>query len=254
MKKTVITLFALIALTTKTFAWAKEGHQMVAEIAEYYLDKSVKDSINKYLDGTTFEEAATWMDEIKSDHHNDYMKPWHYINIEKDATYVASDEKNIVTVLQLVIDSLQHRSGQAPEEIAKNIKMLFHLVGDLHQPLHVGYGDDRGGNSVHVTYLGKSKKNLHQVWDETIIHSQKIKMEDCIAMANGLSAADLKAAKKVDVLVWMNESRALLPSVYAFREDNITKTYIKKNTPVIKRQLLYGGLRLSTILTHIFSK
>jgi hypothetical protein len=253
-KKAFIIAFALLALTTKIFAWGKEGHQMVAEIAEYYLDKSTKDSLNKYLDGITFEEAATWMDEIKSDHHNDYMKPWHYINIEKDATYVASEEKNIITVLELIISQLQNRSGQTAEEINRNIKMLFHLVGDLHQPLHVGYGDDKGGNDVHVVFEGKSKRNLHQVWDETIIQKQKINAEDCIYLAKKLSAADIKARKHIDVIGWMNESRALLPNVYAFTGENIGKSYVKKNTPVIKRQLLYAGIRLAAVLEQAFKK
>jgi energy-coupling factor transporter ATP-binding protein EcfA2 len=251
MKKTIITVFAIIT-SLNIFAWGKEGHMLVADVAEQFISKSVKDSVTKYLDTLTLEEAAVWMDEIKSDHRNDYMKPWHYINIEQDATYVKTDEKNIITMLELIIAELQDRSKLTKEQIAKNIKMLFHLVGDLHQPLHVGYGSDKGGNDVHVKYLSKAKTNLHHVWDEDIIHSQHIDMEGCMAMANKLSPAERAEKKKIDVITWMNESRALLTNVYAFTGENISKTYVKKNTPVIKRQIAFAGIRLAAVLDKIF--
>jgi hypothetical protein len=130
--------------------------------------------------------------------------------------------------------------------------MLFHLVGDLHQPLHVGYGSDKGGNDIHVVYLGKAKKNLHHIWDEDIIYSQKIDMESCMVMASKLTPAEFKEKQQINVITWMNESRALLPNVYAFTGDKISKTYVKKNTPVIKRQIAYAGIRLTTILGKVF--
>ena len=54
-----------------------------------------------------------------------------------------------------------------------NLKVIFHLIGDLHQPLHTGYASDRGGNTKSVRYFNKST-NLHYVWDELIIKSEKI--------------------------------------------------------------------------------
>ena len=76
-------LLLLITVTTKTFAWGSRGHAYVAEVAFHYLDSQTKKNVMNYLDGMSIEEAANWMDAIKSDHTNDYMKPYHYIDIEK---------------------------------------------------------------------------------------------------------------------------------------------------------------------------
>lgn len=253
MNKKTIIVIAILSLFSKVgLAWGKEGHQIVAQIAQQFIGGPGRDTINYYLNGISFEEAATWMDEIKSDHSYDYMKPWHYINIEKDATYVKSDKKNIVTVLEFVISQLKHRSKLSKEEIEINLKMLFHLVGDLHQPLHVGYGSDRGGNDVHVKYLGKTKANLHYVWDEKIIQTQHITFDSCMALANKLSAAEIKAYQKIDVVSWMYSSRDLLPNVYAFTGSNLSKNYIKKNASLIKRQLVIAGIRLAAVLNTAF--
>lgn len=253
MNKKTIIIIAILSLFSKVgLAWGKQGHQIVAQIAEQFIDGPGRDTINYYLNGITFEEAATWMDEIKSDHTYDYMKPWHYINIERDATYVKSDEKNVVTVLEFIISQLKHRSKLSKEEIETNLKMVFHLVGDLHQPLHVGYGSDRGGNDVQVKYLGKTKANLHYVWDEKIIQSQHITFDSCMALANKLSQAEMKAYQKIDVVSWMYSSRDLLPNVYAFNGSNLSKNYIKKNASLIKRQLVIAGIRLAAVLNTAF--
>lgn len=91
MNKKTIIIIAILTLFSKVgLAWGKEGHQIVAQIAQQYIGGPGRDTINYYLNGLSFEEAATWMDEIKSDHQYDYMKSWHYINIERDATYVVN--------------------------------------------------------------------------------------------------------------------------------------------------------------------
>ncbi|HEX7412627.1 MAG TPA: S1/P1 nuclease, partial [Bacteroidia bacterium] len=107
----------------------------MAEIAKLYLDKGVEEQVQKYLGSTTFEEAAVWMDEIKKDHSYDNMKPWHYINIDKDKTYVKAEEGNVVIELEKSIALLNNKKALKEDEINTNVKILFHLVGDLHMPL-----------------------------------------------------------------------------------------------------------------------
>ena len=65
------------------FAWGRTGHHLIAEIAASIMNESAKANVQKYLGNISFEEASVWMDEMRSDHQYDYMKPWHYINIEK---------------------------------------------------------------------------------------------------------------------------------------------------------------------------
>jgi len=253
MKKIVFLAVAALALNIPTAsAWGNKGHKIVAKLAKLNLDKSIVDSVQFYLGDTSFEEASVWMDEVRSDHNYDYMKPMHYVNVEKDKTYVQVSDPNIVNELNIVMNELQTRKGRSKEDIKKDLMILFHLTGDIHMPLHAGYSTDKGGNSVDVEFLGFGS-NLHKVWDTNIIEDQKITADDCLIYINGLTGKEKKSIQTLNVIDWMNESRALLGAVYAVTDNKIDQAYIAKNTPVIEKQLSKAGLRLATALNAIFN-
>ena len=252
MKKIVwLTAACLLVNMSPALAWGNKGHKIVAKLAKTYLNKGVADSVQYYLGDTSFEEASVWMDEIRSDHAFDYLKPMHYVNVEKDKTYVTVTDPNIINELDRVLKTLQGRKGISKDEIKKNIMELFHLVGDLHQPLHAGYSGDKGGNAVDVDFLG-FQSNLHKVWDTNIIEEQKITVDNCVAYVNTLSAKDKKEIQVINTITWLDDSRALLANAYAFKNNTIDQNYVVNNTPVIERQLSKAGLRLASALNQVF--
>ncbi|MFP5040129.1 S1/P1 nuclease [Parasediminibacterium sp. JCM 36343] len=254
MKKTIITLFVIASLFSMpkiSFAWGARGHRLVAEIAFHYLDDSTKDIVKHYLRKTSIEDAATWMDENKSNSYYDFMRSWHYVDIDRDSVYHVSSEKNLLTVLNSVIASLKHRENLSDSKIKEYIMMAFHLIGDLHQPLHTGYTEDKGGNTVQVTapaYAG----NLHGFWDTDIIESQNITLDDCIKMYDSFTPVEIKRIQRINVLSWMNESRSYLDRVYDFKDGTIPQSYVDANAPLVKKQLLIAGLRLASVLKEVF--
>ena len=253
IKKNLLSI-TLLVFYLSAFSWGKQGHLITGDIALIATKKAVQDSVNKYLAGTKWGEAATWMDEIRSNHSFDYMKTWHYINVEKDKTYVKTEEKNVINELEYIIDQLtNHRKELSPDGISMDLKILFHLVGDMHQPLHVGYGEDKGGNTINVDFLGRPT-NLHKVWDSEIIQEKQITTASLEELYKKITPAELEKINKIDVVEWMNENRALLPSVYDFKNTTINQEYIDKNTDMIKKQLLYSGLRIAAILNKAFGK
>lgn len=252
--KTFRFLVVLVVLNIQlSYAWGPDGHKMVAEVAKKYLDKGVQDSVQKYLGSMTFEEASVWMDEIKKDHTYDYMKSWHYINIDKDKTYVKTTEPNVVDELEKSIAQLNNKKALTKDQINNNIKIVFHLVGDLHMPLHAGYGSDRGGNDNKVDFMGK-QKNLHYIWDMAIIEDKKITVDNCLKIGTKYSKTQLKELQKIDVVKWMEESRSYLPQVYDIKNGSIDEAYINKNIPVIEKQIFIAGVRLAAVLNAAFSK
>jgi len=254
MRNTIILFVGLFIIQTNSFGWGHEGHCIVADIAQTQMNKNVIDSVTKYLGTMTFEQASNWMDDVRSNHSFDFMKPWHFIDIEKGQTYSPSaGDKNCITELLKVMKELNNRSLLSYEQISTDIKILFHLIGDLHQPLHVGYGTDRGGNSIEVEFINK-ETNLHKVWDTEIIQYQSINTNSCINANSKLTNAEIKEIQKIDVIQWMNESRAYLDNVYDFKDGIIDNNYIDKNTVVIEKQLFDAGLRLAAVLNQIFSK
>ncbi len=252
MRKIWPALAVMWLLPVTASAWGKEGHEIVAEIAMQYVKPAVKQNILYYLQGASPEETATWMDDIRSDHTYDYMKPWHYVNIEEGQTYTSAAQPNVAGKIQDTYNDLKDPAKRltAPE-LLMDLRILFHLTGDLHQPLHVGYGSDKGGNTVQVRF-GSKGTNLHHVWDTDIIKNQNITLNDCLALGKTLSPADLKRIRTIDVMVWMNDSRALLKTVYAFQSNKLGDDYIAAAKPLIERQLLYAGIRLAAILDQTF--
>ncbi|MEO6305132.1 MAG: S1/P1 nuclease [Bacteroidia bacterium] len=241
-----------LLLPASTFAWGSKGHKIVAAIAKKCLEKNIIDSVQKYLADISFENASVWMDEIRSDNAYDYMKPWHYVNVEKDKTYVKTKDPEVVNEIEIAIATLKDRKLHDAEQLNFSLKVLFHLVGDIHQPLHCGYKADKGGNEILVQYPGKGT-NLHKVWDSEIIDDMKISLNDCLTLANEIPAAEKKKIQTTNVETWMNESRTLLPEVYNF-EGKIKQDYIDKNKLVIEKQLVRAGIRLALVLHEIFKK
>lgn len=250
----IILILGLFLKPLESFAWGKDGHRIVAEIAKSQLRKSIQDSVSKYLGVMSFDDAATWMDDVRGDASFDFMKPWHFIDIEKGQTYVPKPgDQNCYTELQRVINELKTKKKLTKDQITTDIKVLFHLCGDIAQPLHTGYPEDKGGNNVNVSILSKTA-NLHHVWDSDIIYYKKITAQTCIVAFSKLTKVQLDNIRKIDVLVWMNDSRALLPEVYTFQKYTIDENYIDKNVPVIEKQLFDAGIRLGAVLNSVFSK
>jgi hypothetical protein len=162
MKKRLVTvLFMSILLLNsnlKSFAWGKTGHALVAEVAFKFLDSATQKLIKKYLGNLTIEEAANWMDEQKGNSYYNYMRSWHYINLDKGTKYAPSPERNSMTVIHSAFSELKnrHETEMSDKEIKYRLLLLFHLVGDLHQPLHNGYAIDKGGNTIQVTFSAES--------------------------------------------------------------------------------------------------
>jgi hypothetical protein len=74
--------------TSTCFGWRRTGHHIMAEIDQLIMNEQAKENVQSYLEPTSFEEASVWMDEMRSEGMYDYMKPWHYIDLEKGESYV----------------------------------------------------------------------------------------------------------------------------------------------------------------------
>ncbi|MFZ4107314.1 S1/P1 nuclease [Flavobacterium sp.] len=250
MKKSLFMVLTILAiLPLKTFAWGEKGHEIVAQIAFKQLDKKTRKLILSYLDGMTIEQAANWMDDIKKDHSYDKLKPLHYVNFEKGESVKDSCCDNIIHSLNATINDLKHYKDFSKEEIKTKLCFLFHLMGDLHQPLHVGYRSDKGGNSFQVNFNSKST-NLHGLLDYGIIEYQNIKLNDCLKY-NSYNSQKIANLCNGSVLDWAKESRSYLGEIYGTNKQ-IEETYLKTNSNLIKSQIQKAGIRLGGILKETF--
>jgi hypothetical protein len=252
MKNYILSILVLITITipAKSFAWGKKGHNLVAEVAFNYLDENTKKIVLQYLDGMTIQEASTWMDDIKSDHNYDYMKPLHYINAEKGQNITLNNGNNIIGTLTKTIEELKNYKTLSKEDVKIKICIIFHLIGDLHQPLHVGYGEDKGGNTYQISFYGRGT-NLHSFYDSGIIEYKALTLQQCLK-SKSYSKDEVSEISKINVVDWANQSRGYLPSIYSINGHKADEIYIDKNYIIIQDQLLRAGIRLSSVLNDIF--
>lgn len=256
MKKILIVIGLALALVTpskRVFAWGKTGHELVGSIAYHFLDDSTKKRVQEFLGDMSFEEAANWMDDSRSNSYYDYMRTWHYLDMDKGEKYEGSAERNILTVLHSAINDLKQYKTQKPKDVKRDLLLIFHLVGDLHQPLHCGYAVDKGGNTITVTSPYVSG-NLHSIWDTQILEFKKINIDSCLELYNTMDQKSIADMSKINELKWMYESRSLLDTVYSFKENFLDLTYVDSNALIIKKQLLVAGIRLAAILKQMFGE
>ena len=253
--------FVCLFATATAFAWGPDGHRIVGEIAMKNMNKTAQDSFAKYMGDTTVAQCASWLDQVRKMPEYANTANWHYINMEKGEEYHANKDTNSVTMLYAVLHDLQYREKLSKAQIAFDLKVLVHLVGDLHMPLHNGYGSDRGGNNITVKqYMGQDTTrfgkpfNLHGIWDGDIIYTQKISTDKCLAKGAVYTDAEKKKMLAVDFVKWMQEGRAFLPTIYTFDKAGIDQAYVDAATPTVEDQIYRAGIRLGYLLDMIFAQ
>jgi hypothetical protein len=233
------------------FAWGKEGHAIVAEVAMHYLSEPAKTRVQEILRKISPADAGNWMDDVRSNDYYNYMRHWHYLDIPKDSVYKPGQGDNLIAALNTAYNDLK-KGHPDKEHKQEDVLILFHLIGDMHQPLHTGYPDDKGGNTVELSFRGGGATNLHHLWDTELIQENNITLDTVLALANTLTDEQVKAYRKGNFLSWMYDSRSHLPQVYDFTGTKVEDAYIRGNKDLVAHQLLIGGIRLAWVLETLF--
>lgn len=235
--------------------WGKTGHRVVGEIAEKHLSKKARKSINDLLDGHGLAFVGNFGDDIKSDRKYDSFKPLHYVNFPFGSRYESfpkSEKGDIITAINHCVEVLKDEKSSKNEKVFY-LKMLVHFIGDLHQPLHIGIEEDKGGNDFQVRWFGEGT-NLHTVWDSKMLDSYDMSYTEVATNSNVLSKAEIEAVKEGTVLDWMYESRVLCEDIYQNSKvgEKLGYNYMYQYMDILRNQLQKGGIRLASILNEVF--
>lgn len=244
----------LLLLPVPAFAWGATGHRVVGTIAEDHLSAKARKAVHRILGEESMAIAATWMDEVRSDHTYDYTRDWHWVTIPDGSTY-AQAEKNpkgdAIEAIDRMVAKLKSDT-LSPARKLFCLKVLIHLVGDLHQPLHVGRGDDKGGNTVQVQWFGKGS-NLHRVWDSGLIDESGLSYSELASSIDHVTKAQMRDWSRGTAADWAQENLAYRGQIYDLEAgDKLGYEYQYLNWPLVQQQLLKGGVRLAGILNAIF--
>ena len=257
MKKLIlVSLLSVIAYSPAAFSWGKNGHRIVGEIAQRNLDSSTLKAIKNLAGDDDLSRLANWPDEIRSDPKMGYTSPWHYVSIPNGKTYFdqkRTKEGDVIEALYRFEDTLRDPK-ETKEHKLDALRFLIHMTGDLHQPLHVGLAEDRGGNSIHVKWF-KTDTNLHSVWDEELVEFEKLSFTEYANYLNHFTSDEKKNWETGSFIDWAKESQDLRPKVYDYNANesiNLSYEYNYKVKPIIELRLKQAGLRLAYVLNKIF--
>ena len=248
-------LFVAHPTNEETLFWGQNGHRVTGKIAEQHLSNSAKRKIDKLLKGQSLAFVSTFADEIKSNRKYRQFSAWHYVNMDLDQTYAQAHKNpkgDLVTGIAKCIAVLKDTNSSETDK-AFYLKMLVHFVGDLHQPMHIGQKEDKGGNSLQVKWFGKGT-NLHAVWDTKMIEAWNMSYVELAANAKYLSKKQRKEIEKGTVVDWVNEVHLLTKEVYnsVAVGENLRYQYSYNHFETVSNQLQKGGVRLAKILNDIF--
>ncbi|NIM70629.1 MAG: hypothetical protein GTN86_08390 [Xanthomonadales bacterium] len=235
-------------------AWSPDGHRVVGALA---LGQLGEDTLAALLaatgaaDAGELAEACNWPDDYRASLAGAWSSPLHYVNIERGASgYLHSRDCRGRGCVSSAILRYADRLGDAAlaqRERWQAWAFTCHFTGDIHQPLHVGFADDRGGNEFHVSVDGQSM-DLHDLWDDVLIERHQ---PDWRALAEKLSArpqpADAVAWEPRQVLDWTNESHELAKTRAYPRAARLDAAFLDASWQLAQDQLALAGQRLAAI-------
>jgi hypothetical protein len=286
---------SLVLTQTTALAWHDAGHMVVAQIAYLRLTPAAKRQVDRLLVTEADKRAlisycdkkynpvtiAVWMDDFKSDSLNDDYAPWHYINYKPlfdgipERGDAGPEPVNVLDRLDWIINTMRKGTGKDKTD-AELLGFLFHLVGDVHQPLHTTTrytakqpDGDAGGNGFAIQMPPESRiKNLHSYWDSA---AGQFGFESIPRDASGLARirqfADRIMAtyppdpiqdwKQLDPHQWVEESNAIARrfAYVGIKEGQAPPpSYSDEAKRLCARRIALAGYRLAALLNTIYTE
>lgn len=272
-------ILALLFFVPKAHSWGIDGHLITCRIAQSRLSKAASNAVSNLLPDyadNDLSSLCSWADDVKFRYH--WSSALHYIDTPDDlCTYSynrdCKDEGGVKdrcvagAIYNYTNQLLNYENSSYQYNLTQALLFLSHFIGDIHQPLHVGFTSDKGGNTIDVHWY-TVKTVLHHVWDVNIIETAEERFYD--SDVNEL----IEALQKNITTVWANQAKAWetcdqasCPDIYATEgikaacdwaykgasEGSVLgDDYFLSRDPVVNMRLAQGGVRLAATLNRIF--
>lgn len=301
----VFIAFALLLTTqSSALAWHDTGHMIVAQVAYLRLTPAAKARVDSLLvtppgkrplisigvgyytpevSERTYDpvQIAVWMDDFRGDSLNDEYALWHYIDFRPiwdgipERTNVGAEPENVLSRIYWATNVLRKSTGSNKTD-AETLGFLYHLVGDVHQPLHAATrysaanpNGDAGGNGFKIQMPAEMHiSNLHSFWDAAAgqygAEALKRPLNDAgkariLSLAEAamkeFPAESMAEWKDLDPHTWVVESNTLAREVVY---KNITEggapsqAYTDAAQKLARKRLALAGYRLAGVLNALF--
>ncbi|MBA0627733.1 hypothetical protein Godav_022543 [Gossypium davidsonii] len=274
-----------LVFVPRTHGWSKEGHVLTCRIAQGLLEpeaaSAVENLLPDYANGD-LSSLCVWPDQIRHWYKYRWTSPLHFIDTPDNAcSYEYSRDCHdtngvkdmcVAGAIQNFTSQLVHyREGTSDRRYNMTEALLFlsHFMGDIHQPMHVGFTTDEGGNTISVRWF-RHKSNLHHVWDREIIltaladyYEKNLDslQEDLVGnFTDGIWFDDVASWEECDDLLtcsnkYANES-INLACKWGYKGvepgQTLADEYFNSRMPIVMKRIAQGGVRLAMILNLVF--
>ena len=259
-------------------AWAETGHMVVTQIAYDRLSPSARAEVDRLIGVLAEHEprftdavtASMWMDAVRAMGWRAF-DTWHFVNLPFNEDGLENLEpRPSGMAVEAVRQSVATLADPDTPDLAKAImlRVLLHVVGDLHQPLHctsrftLAHPEgDRGGGAFPLAIDGEPEwTNLHRLWDGTAgllppLGADEVGAARVPELVEELLASvpesRLEGWQELDPAVWAREGFRLATSlVYVGITERRppSEIYLRKARLVVSRRLVIAGLRLGALL------
>lgn len=251
--------------TTSAYAWGREGHEVVADIAEAYLSDGARRQVRDLLaleNHTNLDQVSSWADFVRSQ--RPQTGRWHFVDtpISAEAYDAARDCSggNCVVAKIVEFENVLAASRAPTQERLEALKWVVHFVGDVHQPLHAANDNDKGGNMVPVAGF-PGHANLHRIWDTDLLEEDDPDARHLAQRLMGtITSTEITDWQNSSPEDWANESHRIARDVvYGMLPKDraadvpvvIDAAYRDAAHKVIESQLERAGVRLARVLNGV---
>uniref|UniRef100_A0A1D1YNH6 Aspergillus nuclease S1 n=1 Tax=Anthurium amnicola TaxID=1678845 RepID=A0A1D1YNH6_9ARAE len=268
-------------------SWSKEGHIITCRIAQALLDHAaahaVRNLLPDYANGD-LSALCVWPDQVRHWYKYRWTSSLHFIDTPDEACnfdysrdcHDSHGVQNMCVAGAIYnftsqLTHYNHGTSDRRYNLTEALLFLSHFMGDLHQPMHVGFTSDKGGNTIDLHWF-KHKSNLHHVWDREIIltaladfygRSMDAFQEDIERnFTEGIWTEDLASWGDCDDLFscpkkYASESISLACKwgySGVSQGDTLADDYFNSRMPIVTRRIAQGGVRLAMTLNRVFGE
>jgi hypothetical protein len=166
---------------------------------------------------------------------------------------------DVITGLEMITKELTENYKELTDSVKIDyLKMIVHMVGDLHCPMHAGRLSDRGGNGTRVMWF-RQETSLHSVWDSKMIESARTwSYSEWVENLDRTNRKYKKAVMSGTYEEWFMQTVEEAAKLYDYVESTgeivpvLSYQFVYDFSPLLEEQLLNAGYRLAYVLNTIF--